>query len=1753
MIFFATPTAMGLFRHTVLILSVLVGILGGQPSRAYAQIKVVGADQPPYTAQNLISNVFLGEGVRVTSIVYNGVPEAVGYFTNGASTIGIDRGIVITTGLVETRGSDVGIGANSSAESRYRSSSTAVAPYLSPLLPPPSTERLYDIAVYEIRFIPSADTLRFRYCFASEEYPEYSCDLYNDVFGFFIQGPGYPTPTNIAFIPGTNLPVNIRNIHPAYSSTAGCVAVNEHLYNVGNKPDFVYDGYTKVFTAMAIVTPCQEYTIRLAIADVKDQIKDSGVFLEAKSFGTNALGLEVMTASLDTAVAEGCTDAALTFRLSQPAKEDFPIDFRILGTATNGTDYSAIPATLTIPRGQTEVKVPIRALRDNLTEGFETLIVDYKADACQRTRLTMFIRDNPLAKPQLPPDANVCSNNTQTFSFNAGPLTQPITFRNTQQFDIPEPFLFVNRPIESSITVSGVQPTRLNANMIRSVCINVEHPYLEDLDIRLISPGGQVLELTSDNGGTGDNYTNTCFTPKATRKITSGTPPFTGNWVPEGAWSDLWDQAQPSNGVWKLSVADDTDHFLTNDKGVLLNWSITFDPIYKLNYKWFSNGTLPCDTCNVISVRPTQTTNYTLQITDSYGCTARDTTVVNLRRDLPAPTVQCGVRGGDRVVFNFGTRLAGSDGYEVNVNGTWIRSSDSLSHTVTGRQPNQDVTIQVRGLNGNCPAASATATCRTCDAPVVQAVPVATKCPTSRDGSVTLRPDNRNGPYTYQLGTTTNTTGVFSNLAPGTYTATVTDRIQCAAFVTFRVAAPDSLKPRAAVSKNITCTGKSDGAVTVTVSQGSPSDYTYKWNDPTGQATREATGLRSGLYRVTVRSANGCEETDTVRLTDPPVLRATARMDSTRCANSADGRALVTPTGGAGPYRYVWSNGGTGVAISNVGGAVYTVTVTDSRTCTVTTSIEVKSPDGPVLVFSQRPTTCSGGSDGRAAVQVGAGFGPYTYVWSDLLRQTTDRATGLRAGNYTVTITYRNTCTATGTIEVESPAAIQISATATPTSCFNVNDGKVEITVSGGTAPYTYNWSNGRSQRDILDVAPGVYTVTVSDGNGCTVTTTAGVTAPPPITLTAVIKAVRCYDGADGSIEVTLRGGSGDVKVVSWSGPFGFTDNTPMIEKLLAGEYVVNVADSRGCIFSDTLEVTQPASPLITGVPVPADTVCFNGSDGRVTLNVQGGVGPYQYKWRSGQTTATITDLKPAIYEATVTDANGCTASDSTYIFQKPDIFPYPEGQHPRCYNGDDGSVTVGSVFYGLTPTDATQFTFVWSTAPVQTGRDAVGLIGDKFYSVTATDRDGCQGVEKIYLENPAEVLAIADSIANARCVGESSGAARIVGKGGVKPYTFFWSPEARNQRTDLGRNLSAGNYRVTLTDANGCFTTVNVPIKEPRALDPRFSVQHTLCFGQSNGSVTTMPSGSNGPPFRYKWSNGQTTATVKNLAAARYKVTITDGQGCPHFDSVNVNQPAAPLGADVTTRDAGCAGNNDGQITLKGTGGTPPYRFALDTTRWSGSPNLIGLRAGTYMPYILDRNGCRAKLAAITLKQRQPLQVTLGPDITIALGESTRLTPNATNAAGGVRYEWNRNDSLWLSCLKCPSPMVDSLFERRLFRVTATDSMGCIAEAKIFINVEKIRKIYVPTGWTPNSDRNNDLLLVHGQNSARVLDFRVYDRWGEMVYQAKDFRVNDPGVGWDGMFRGQPAPSGIYPWVLEVEFLDGERQLFSGNTTLLR
>ncbi|HRJ37737.1 MAG TPA: SprB repeat-containing protein, partial [Flavobacteriales bacterium] len=625
----------------------------------------------------------------------------------------------------------------------------------------------------------------------------------------------------------------------------------------------------------------------------------------------------------------------------------------------------------------------------------------------------------------------------------------------------------------------------------------------------------------------------------------------------------------------------------------------------------------------------------------------------------------------------------------------------------------------------------------------------------------------------------------------------------------------------------------------------------------------------------------------------------------------------------------------------------YTVTVTDNNGCTRTASATITQP--AVLTANITASTnilCNGATTGSATVTAGGGVAPYTYSWSPS-GGTAATASGLAAGAYTVTVTGVGGCTATASVTLTQPAALTSSITAsTNISCNGGNNGSATVTAGGGSAPYTYSWSpSGGTAATASGLTAGAYTVTVTDNNGCT--RTSSVTLTQPAALTATMGAptnVTCNGGNNGAVSVTVGGGSVPYSY-NWSPAPGAGQGTAAISSLTAGAYTVTVTDNNGCTQTASATITQPA--LLTATISSSTNVTCNGlSNGSATVNAGGGVAPYTYSWSpSGGTGLTASNLAAGNYSVTVTDNNGCASIANITITQPTVITLATSSVNTNC-GAATGSVDV------VAGGGAGGYSYSWNTAPVQTTATATNLASGN-YTVTVTDASGCTATATQAVNNNAAptIAEVVGSHIDVNCFGGSTGAAEVTVAGGQAPLVISWSPSGGSAATASG--LAAGTYTVTVTDDNNCQASVNIIIAQPAALVANASVlTNVSCNGGTNGSVTVLASGGTGA-LGYSWNSVpvQTTATATNLPAGPYTVTITDANGCTITASATVTQPAVLTAISGAPGNITCLGANNGTASVVAGGGTLPYSY-----NWSPAPgggqgtaSVTGLSAGAY------------------------------------------------------------------------------------------------------------------------------------------------------------------------------------------------------------
>ena len=587
------------------------------------------------------------------------------------------------------------------------------------------------------------------------------------------------------------------------------------------------------------------------------------------------------------------------------------------------------------------------------------------------------------------------------------------------------------------------------------------------------------------------------------------------------------------------------------------------------------------------------------------------------------------------------------------------------------------------------------------------------------------------------------------------------------------------------------------------------------------------TDLAAGDYTFTVEDANGCTTTVDVTITQPDAeltVIPTTYVECSAYVVSYLGSINLDVSGGTSPYSYEWSGPENFSAdtkdLSDVILGSYNVIVTDDNGCEVNINVELSLPEPIEIQETTVNDSCNEGGSGSIDITVSGGNPPFTFSWTGpgYFSATTEDISDLIAGNYVVTVTDVNGCSNTMSVTVNQ-SSIVIDKVREHVSCYGGNDGSVDITVSGGTPPYTYSWTGpgyfSANTEDISGLVAGTYEVTVTDAYGCTKSRTAPIYQPDDALIASnTVVDTSCQNGTLGSVDVHVSGGTPPYTFV-WTGPNDFSANTEDISDLEPGTYVVLITDDNGCTASCSATISQTGE--ITIDKTIEHVTCYGGNDGSVDITVSGGTSPYTYSWTGpgyfSATTEDIYDLAAGNYVVTVTDANGCSVTKTKTVIQ-PDneIVVGKDIEHVSCYGGNDGSVDI-TVSGGTNP-----YTYSW-TGPgyfSAATEDIFGLVAGN-YVVTVTDANGCSVTKTKTVSQPDNEIVVVKDIEDVSCLGGSDGSIDITVTGGTTPYTYAWTgPDYFSDYTEDLTDLEAGNYEVTVTDANGCSASYEATVYEP-------------------------------------------------------------------------------------------------------------------------------------------------------------------------------------------------------------------------------------------------------------------------------------------------------------------------------------------------
>ncbi len=640
----------------------------------------------------------------------------------------------------------------------------------------------------------------------------------------------------------------------------------------------------------------------------------------------------------------------------------------------------------------------------------------------------------------------------------------------------------------------------------------------------------------------------------------------------------------------------------------------------------------------------------------------------------------------------------------------------------------------------------------------------------------------------------------------------------------------------------------------------------------------------SGMYSAEIiDTLTGCSSmTNGIAVTILPLpVPAISQSVFLQCHGDNNATLNATASGTVAPYTYLWSTGASTQSISALSAATYTVQVTDIYSCSSATTYTIGQP-GIVTAATSTPTntrgynvTCYGSSDGSATVYPGGGTPPYTYLWST--GATTSTINGLTAGTYTVTVHDAHNCTpSTATVTLLQPAPV--SLTVSPSvfyggsniSCYGGSNGSITAQPGGGTANFTYLWSNGQTTQVASGLSIGTYTVIATDSVGCTANASISLQQPLPLTKTLTPSVysgynISCHGQQDGSITVATNGGTAPYHY-TWADT-AFTQNRSL---LYAGTYHVTITDTLGCSISDSIVLSEPTE--IVSSTTGSLLNCYGDHNGTASVSVLGGNGPYTYLWSTGATSPAISNLAAGNYLVTVTDTRGCTRVDQVQVTQPTQVTGYAFGTYIGCGSQIGLLSVTGSGGNG-------PYTFAWSngsTAAFQTNQP----LGN--YSVTVTDTHGCWDTASAIILSPPPISASSNDF-HTTCDSITTvpaGILSVTASGGVTPYLYLWS---NGETTPTITNLGTGEYSVIVTDANGCTAA---PVAHVYNNDPALILgEDTICNG-TQAALSTLPS------LSYTWStSGGVISTAQDISvgAGTYTLTATNLNGCTNSSSVLV------------------------------------------------------------------------------------------------------------------------------------------------------------------------------------------------------------------------------------------------------------------------
>lgn len=1059
---------------------------------------------------------------------------------------------------------------------------------------------------------------------------------------------------------------------------------------------------------------------------------------------------------------------------------------------------------------------------------------------------------------------------------------------------------------------------------------------------------------------------------------------------------------------------------------------------------------------------------------------------------------------------------------------------------------------------------------------------------TASDGSITFYPCGGMPPYTWEImgvGSGTLTDGEeerIEGLPQGNYTIKVTDSNGNMTEKVVMVENFPSIDFDLVIDRDLNCFYRENGRVKVENITGGLvlGDYKIDWSTFEFN-TDFIRDLGPGTYSASVTDDLGCTVSKEIELSVDTLRGMVEVIDSASCGGST-GVLRLTASGGfpwnTNEYKYHNQFGPSQVGTANVLAGSGTVEIEDSVGCVIDVPYEMPTSGGITATIDVQDVSCFGAGDGRIQVFPSGGstyfYGlnnmdgtPYMPLGggnnNDYLNSQVTPPNGSTSISLEVIVTDIATmCEFRDTVVVSEPSPLVVTPDITNPSCAG-DVGVIRFDIMGGTMPYTYLWEDNSTSPERTGLGGGTYSVTITDGGSCEYIESFELPDGGELMVNVFVsRAIGCGGSTDGAVtaEPTVAGNYS----YSWSDMLDGAELTDMqtLDNVGPGKYYVTVTDiDQNCSKVDSIELFDTAGNIAIEVDSVAPS-CATIMDGRLGIMVLNGTQPFRYEWaddpQMDDTKSVLTGLGGGSYAVTVTDANGCSLDTVLMLDVPPAVMLSVSNVVGLDCNGDTTGEATAMASGGQT---GAVYSFLWSNGDVQSNGTStatnVDLPAGRQWVLAG---DGACPSDTVFFDispSPMIVVDTASTINGPSCMDMCDGSINLVASGGNAPYTLVWQDD--NSTDPMRAGLCAGTYYVEITDITGCTQLDSIELSNPDSLEVSINPFTTveLTCEDDPGQVGVAVIGGADGAYNYAWSGSSSTTDIAaDLQEGTYAVTVTDQAGCSASASYTLTKPA-PLRVTLPTiEEPACNGDRTCFTIREARGGVgSSYTFTVNVGPRFPLDSCVYLFAGEYGVSVFDSSGrCRVD-TTIEITQPDPIVVDAGPDIEIDLGQSTDpIFADVTGPSLIDTVMWTPGDMV--DCLSEDCQTITSMpTSDLLLTVMAMDLNGCTGSDELLIRVNTTRRVVFPNIFTPNEDGFNDRMQVGiGNGVERVLNFQIYDRWGSLVHEEKDYLPVSTDIGgWDGRYQGSLAPAGVYVVVAQILFTDGVIINYDKTVTLVR